>query len=85
MIKDEKPLLFFSLFSLLFFIFSLSIGLPIILEFYITGLVERFPSAILSGLLMVISFLSFFCGLILDSIKKIRFENKRLNFLLYKD
>ena len=85
MIKDEKPLLFFSLFSLFFFIFSLSIGLPIIFEFYITGLVERFPSAILSGLLMVISFLSFFCGLILDSIKKIRFENKRLIFILFKD
>ena len=85
MIKDEKPLLFFSLLSLFFLIFSLSIGLPIIFEFYITGLVERLPSAILSGLLMVISFLSFFCGLILDSIKKIRFENKRLNFLLFKD
>ena len=85
MIKDEKPLLFFSLLSFFFFAFSLSIGLPIIFEFYLTGLVERFPSAILSGLLMVISFLSFFCGLILDSIKKIRNESKRLNFLLFKD
>ncbi|MBD23027.1 MAG: glycosyltransferase [Alphaproteobacteria bacterium] len=85
LIKDEKPLLFFSIFSFLFLFLSLFIGIPIIHEFYLTGLVDRLPSAILSGLLMVISFLFFFGGLILDVIKKIRYENKRINFLLYKD
>ena len=35
--------------------------------------------------LSVISFLSFFCGLILDVMKEIRFENKRMNYLLFKD
>jgi len=54
-------------------------------EFYLTGLVERLPSAILAGLFSVISFLSFFCGLILDVMKKIRFENKKMNYLLFKD
>ena len=65
--------------------FSLLIGIPIIKDFYISGLVEKLPSAILAGLLSVISFLSFFCGLILDVMKKIRFENKRMNYLLFKD
>ena len=85
LIKDEKPLFFFSIFSFLFLFLSLLIGIPIIHEFYLTGLVNRLPSAVLSGLLMVISFLCFFGGLILDVIKKIRYENKRINFLLYKE
>ena len=85
LVKDEKPLLFFSIFSFLFFFLSLYIGIPIIHEFYLTGLVNKLPSAILAGLLMVISFLFFFSGLILDALKKIKYENKRINFLLYKD
>ena len=85
LIKDEKPLLFFSIFSFLFFFLSLLIGIPIIHEFYLTGLVNRLPSAVLSGLLMIVSILFFFGGLILDVIKKIRYENKRISFLLYKD
>ena len=85
LIKDEKPLLFFSILSILFMLLSLSIGVPIIKDFYITGLVERLPSAILAGLFSVIAFLSFFCGLILDVMKKIRFENKKMNYLLFKD
>ena len=85
LIKDEKPLLFFSILSIFFMLSSLSVGIPIIKEFYLTGLVERLPSAILAGLLSVISFLSFFCGLILDVMKKIRFENKKMNYLLFKD
>jgi glycosyltransferase involved in cell wall biosynthesis len=85
LIKDEKPLFFFSIFSLIFLTFSLFIGVPVIKAFYLTGLVEKMPSAILAGCLMILSFLSFFSGLILDLIKKVRFENKRLNYLLFND
>ena len=85
LIKDEKPLLFFSILSVFFIILSLAVGIPIIKEFYITGLVERLPSAILAGLFSVLSFLSFFCGLILDVMKKIRFENKKMNYLLFEE
>ncbi len=85
LIKDEKPLLFFSIFSLIFLLFSLIIGVPVIRDFYLTGVVEKIPSAILAGCLMILSFLSFFSGLILDIIKKVRYENKRMNFLIFKD
>ena len=82
--KDERPLLFFSFLSLLFIVSSLLIGVPIILEFYETKLVERLPSAVLAGFLMVLGVISFFSGLILDVIKKMRYENKYLNYLLVK-
>ncbi len=84
LIKDERPLMFFLILAFLFIMLSLTIGIPIILEFYETKLVERLPSAVLSGFLMVLGFLSFFSGLILDVIKKMRHENKRLNYLMFK-
>ncbi len=81
LIKDERPLVFFSLLSLFFLIFSLVLGVPIFLNFIETGLVDKIPSAILSAINMVIAFLSFFSGLILDVIKKTRHEMKRLHYL----
>ncbi|MDC3091880.1 glycosyltransferase, partial [Rickettsiales bacterium] len=84
LIKDERPLFFFSSFAVFFVFFSLILGIPIILNFMETGLVEKIPSAILAAVNMVIAFLSFFSGLILDVIKKSRHERKRLNYLMVK-
>ena len=84
LIKDERPLFFFSILSLFFVIFSFIIGIPVIISFLQTGLVEKIPSAILAAINMVIGFLCFFSGLILDVIKKMRQENKRLTYLNIK-
>ena len=84
LIKDERPLFFFSILSLFFVIFSFIVGIPVIISFLQTGLVEKIPSAILAAINMVIGFLCFFSGLILDVIKKMRQENKRLTYLNIK-
>ena len=84
LIKDERPLFFFSILSLFFIIFSLIVGIPVIISFLQTGLVEKIPSAILAAINMVIGFICFFSGLILDVIKKMRQENKRLTYLNIK-
>jgi len=68
--KDYKPLAFFSILSLLFFIFSMFIGIPVIIEFLQIGLVPKIPSAILSVGLMLVSVLALFSGFILDTIVK---------------
>jgi glycosyltransferase involved in cell wall biosynthesis len=68
--KDYKPLAFFSWCSLLFFAFGLIIGVPVVLEYARTGLVPRFPSAILAMGLVLVSLLLFICGLILDTTVK---------------
>ncbi len=83
LIKDEKPLFFFTFFSLFFVILSLSFGVPVTIEFFNTGLVDRIPSAILAAINMVIAFVCFFSGLVLDVIKKQRHEQKRLNYLSF--
>lgn len=64
--KNYKPLLFFSLFSVLFFISALISGFPVVIEFMRTHYVTHIPLAILATGLMTLSFLSFSVGLILD-------------------
>jgi hypothetical protein len=49
-----------------------------------TGLVPRFPTAILATGLAILSALSFFASLILDSIRLGRLETKRLAYLTYR-
>ena len=81
LVKDERPLFFFSILAIFFFTFSLVVGLPVVFNFFETGLVEKLPSAVLASINMVIGFISFFSGLILDVVKKSRHERKRLNYL----
>ncbi|EHJ56431.1 hypothetical protein HMPREF9318_00673 [Streptococcus urinalis FB127-CNA-2] len=66
--KDYKPLLFFSLVSLVLFIIGLLIGIPVISEFAHTGLIHKMPSAILATGFMILAALSFVSGFILDTI-----------------
>ncbi len=85
LIKHERPLLFFTILSLFFSSISIILGTPVVLDFFTTGLVEKLPTAILAGFLMILSFISFFSGLVLDVIKKMRFENKQINYQLFKE
>jgi len=54
---------------------------PVVLEFMQTGLVPRFPTAVLATGTMLAAFLSLACGLILDTVTLGRRELKRLHYL----
>ena len=77
----ERPLSFFSLCGLILALLSLGLAWPILLEYLETGLVPRFPTAILSASIMISSLLSFACGLVLDNVTRGRHEMKRLFYL----
>jgi glycosyltransferase involved in cell wall biosynthesis len=79
--KNEQPFLFFSLWSLAFLIASLVLAYPIIATFLETGLVPRFPTAILATGLTISALVLFACGLILDTVTKGRREMKLLYYL----
>lgn len=81
LLKQEKPLALFSCCGLCLAFLSLSLGVPVILEFLKTGLVPRFPTAILSTGIMLLAFLSLLAGLILDTVSRGRKETKMLAFL----
>ena len=83
--KDYKPLLFFSIVSLLFFTLGLISGLPVIFEFINTSMVSKIPSAILSVGLILISILSLFCGFILDTVVKQHRENYNINLIRWTE
>ena len=68
--KDFKPLMFFSFVGGVFFILSLLVGIPVIIEFIEKSYITKIPSAILAVGLMLISIFSFFSGFILDTLVK---------------
>jgi glycosyltransferase involved in cell wall biosynthesis len=81
LVKDERPFLFFSAAALALFVASVGLSIPIFAEFHRTHLVPRFPTAILSTGLMLLSFLALVCGMVLDSVARGRKEVKRLSYL----
>jgi len=81
MLREERPLLFFSAIGAVFAAVATILGASIVLEFVRTGLVPRLPTALLATGLMVIAFLSVMSGLILDTVTRGRWANKRLAYL----
>jgi len=78
-----KPKRFFGTLALVSFAASLGLGVPVILEFLLTGLVPRFPTAILASALMLLAAIFAGGGLVLDSVSRGRREMKRLFYLLH--
>lgn len=68
--RDYKPLLFFGLLSLLFTVIGIILFIPVFLDFLNTGMVARFPTLIMSGIIFTIGILMLVCGLILDVVEK---------------
>ena len=68
--KDYRPLKFFSLIALIFAAIGLALGIPIIVEYFHTGLVPRFPTLIVCGVMGTMALLLWVCGLILDTVAK---------------
>lgn len=65
--KNYKPLKFFSTVGLVLAVFSLALFIPVFAEYLKTGLVPKLPTLVVSSIMMLAAFLSFVCGLILDT------------------
>lgn len=79
--KDVKPARFFGAIAILLAVASLLLAEPLLVTYLNTGLVPRFPTAILATGVMLLAFLSLGCGLILDSVARGRREAKRMAYL----
>ena len=72
--RDYKPMIFFSVISAMFLLLALILFVPVLIEYFQSGLVLRFPTLIISGVSFTIGILLWICGIILQSIvKKHRF------------
>jgi glycosyltransferase involved in cell wall biosynthesis len=81
--RIERPVLFYGCLSALLALIAITLSIPLAITYARTGLVPRFPTAILATGLMVTAALSFFCGLILDTVVRGRREVRRLAYLSY--
>jgi glycosyltransferase involved in cell wall biosynthesis len=81
LVREERPLVFFSAIFVLLAAFSLLIGTPVVLDYFHTGLVPRLPTALVAVGAMVLAFLSLASGLILDTVTRGRWEDKRMAYL----
>ena len=77
--RDYKPFVFFTSVFLLCLLIALGMDIPVIAEYLDTGLVPRFPTLIVSGVIATIGVMFFFCGIILEVITK---KHKQLFELL---
>jgi hypothetical protein len=81
--RFERPLMFFGSVALLMALASIILAVPLILTYMETGLVPRFPTALLSTGLMILAALNMMSGLILDTVVRGRREVRRLAYLSY--
>lgn len=85
--KNYRPMAFFGLIALVLLVISAGMFLPVLIDYFQTHMVARFPTLIVSGFLAVVGILSFWGGTILDVlIQKSRQEFEiQLNTFQYRE
>jgi hypothetical protein len=81
LLKEERPLGFFTSVFAVLALTSVALAAPLLPTYLETGLVPRFPTAILASATMLLAFLSLAAGLILDTVTRGRRELKRMFYL----
>ena len=81
LLKENRPLALFGWLAAVSTVAALALGVPVVVDFARTGLVERLPTALLATGLVVTGVLLVALGLILDVVARGRIEAKRLAYL----
>ncbi|MFL6730479.1 MAG: glycosyltransferase family 2 protein [Sphingomicrobium sp.] len=79
--RIERPVLFFGTIGALLLAAAILLSIPLVITYLHTGLVPRFPTAILATGLVIVAVLCVFAGLILDTVTRGRRELRRLAYL----
>ena len=66
--RTYKPMSFFGLLSIVLTFLSVVFGVPVILEYFETGLVLRYPTLFVCCFVLLTAIISFFSGMILQTI-----------------
>lgn len=68
--REYKPLKFFALLAGVLMLLAVGFFVPVLLEWFSTGLVAKFPTLIVCGFVALAAVQSFFAGLILNNISQ---------------
>lgn len=77
--KNYRPLGFFSLLALVLLLISAVFFAPVLAEYLQTGLVSRFPTLIVCGFVALAAIISFFAGMVLDTIQQKNRQDFEMN------
>lgn len=80
--KELRPMMFFGMMSIVLAAASLWLGIPVILSFLETGLVEKLPTAVLSSALGLLAALLFVAGMVMNGVARSYRESRHLFYLL---
>jgi glycosyltransferase involved in cell wall biosynthesis len=81
--RIERPVLFFGVIGAVLAAAAIILAIPLVITYRETGLVPRFPTALLATGLMILATLNSMCGLILDTVVRGRREVRRLAYLAH--
>jgi hypothetical protein len=79
--KEARPFKFFGTIAVVLAAIALLLAVPLVDTYLRTGLVPRYPTAILITGIMIVASISFVCGVILDTVSRGRREAKRMLYL----
>lgn len=82
--EEHKPMLFFGILSIILTILALILAIPVLVEYFDTGLVPKFPSLIVAGFLEIIAVMLTICGIILQVVVRKHRELFELNLINLK-
>lgn len=68
--KNYKPYLFFTIIAIILFVLSVGFFIPVLISFFKTGMVDKLPTVVVCGITMLASIISYFSGLVLDTMKQ---------------
>ena len=85
LIRDQKPLFFFSVLSLILLIIAGIYFIPILMRFFVTGYVLKIPTLIVIATFTMVATITFFVGVILHVLKRQHRENFEHHLILLNE
>lgn len=79
--RDIRPMRFFGVLFALCALTSIVLAIPVVADYVETGLVPKFPTAILAAAMATLSFIFLTCGIIVDSVSRSRREVRKIAYL----
>ncbi|MDQ6797825.1 MAG: glycosyltransferase [Actinomycetota bacterium] len=79
--RQLRPLQFFGILFVALTLVALALGIPVVEAYVDTGLVARFPTAIMAAAIQTVAFICLTCGLVLENVVGARKEARRLAYL----
>jgi hypothetical protein len=79
--RHERPIFFHGLVAGVGALLAVFLGIPVLATYLQTGMVPRFPTLFVASFLLLTSCLSMAAGLIIDGMRKARYEQSRLAYL----